>query len=97
MKSCLRGGSGVLSDILYVRAVGGDFGEGSVSGSARRRERLAGPPGVEAGNLTQVFVANPLFANRFDRERGFDDAFVVVHAGLRFGKIWNYANMKIIA
>lgn len=88
MKSCFCGGSGVLSNILYVRAVGGgDFGEGSVSGSARRSERLAGPPGVEAGNLTQVFVANPLFANRFDRERGFDDAFVVAHAGLRLGKI----------
>ena len=52
---------------------------------------------MEAGSLTQVFVANPLFANLFDRESGFNDAFVVVHAGLRFGKIWNYAKMKIIA
>lgn len=87
MKSCLRGGSGVLFDILYACEGGGGFGEGGVSGSARRRERLAGPPGVDAGDLVLVFVAMSLFANLFDRESGFDDAFVVAHAALRLGRI----------
>ena len=75
---------------------GGDFGEGGVSGSTRRCERLAGPPGVEAGDLAIVSVAMSLFANLFDRESGFDDAFVVAHASLHSSKIWNYTNMKII-
>lgn len=89
MKSCLRGSSGVLFDILYVCEWGGGeggFGESGVSGSARRCERPASPPDVDAGDLTLVFVAMSLFANLFDRESGFDDAFVVVHAGLRFWK-----------
>ena len=89
MKSCLRGSSGVLFDILHTCEVkgGGDFGEGSVSGSTRRCERLAGPPGVEAGDLAIVSVAMSLFANLFDRESDFDDAFVVAHASLRLWKI----------
>ena len=85
MKSCLRG-AGVLFDILYA-CEGGGFGEGGVSGSARRRERLAGPPNVDAGDLAIVSVAMCLFANLFDRESGFDDAFVVAHAALRLGRI----------
>ena len=86
MKSCLRG-AGVLFDILYACEGGGGFGEGGVSGSARRRERLAGPPDMDAGDLAIVSVAMCLFANLFDRESGFDDAFVVAHACLRLGRI----------
>ena len=98
MKSCLRGGSGVLFDILNVGLVKGGVGEGSVSGSARRSERPASPPDMDAGDLAIVFVAMSLFADIFDRESGFDDAFVVVHAGLRFwsellGNFDNVLNM----
>ena len=89
MKSCLRGSSGVLFDILYACEVrgGGNLGEGGVSGSTRRCERPASPPDMDAGDLAIVFVAMSLFANLFDRESGFDDAFVVAHASLRLWKI----------
>ena len=103
MKSCLCGSPGGLFDILCVCEVGGGrgggFGESGVSGSARRSERPASPPDVDAGDLTLVFVAMSLFADLFDRESGFDDAFVVVHAGLRFGKnleLCQYENNSII-
>lgn len=88
MKSCLRGSSGVLFDILYTCEVGGgNLGEGGVSGSTRRRERPASPPDVDAGDLAIVSVAMSLFANLFDRKSGFDDAFVVAHASLHLWEI----------
>ena len=87
MKSCLRGGSGVFFDILYDCEGGGGFGEGGVSGSTRWCERPASPPDVDAGDSAIVFVAMSLFANLFDRESGFDDAFVFAHACLRLGRI----------
>ena len=51
---------------------------------------------MDAGDSVIVFVAMSLFANLFDRESGFDDAFVFAHASLHLWKIWNYTNMKII-
>lgn len=42
---------------------------------------------MDAGDLAIVFVAMSLFANLFDRESGFDDAFVVAHASLRLWEI----------
>lgn len=50
---------------------------------------------MDAGDLAIVSVAMSLFANLFDRESGFDDAFVVAHACLRLWKIWNYTNVRV--
>ena len=84
MKTCWCVGSSGLSEILIFCEVKGGGQECGISGGTRGPEGSACPPDVESGYLLPIFVFASLFADFFDRESDFDDAFVVAHASLHW-------------